>query len=83
MPDAVGSGVLLLGLGLDTGEALELRILDAAKAKPLAGANVVWRTDEGDKSEVAVDAQGRVGIPVPEGAPRALRVTARKVGFAP
>src|SRR4029434_11065495 len=78
---ALGSALALLGAS--KAAAFEVRVLDAARGRPLAGTSVAWRVGDGKSVTLSSDSAGRVRVSVPRKATGTVRVTASKAGFAP
>ena len=76
-------GFAMLALHLSCASALEIRVLNPADGRPLAGASVAWRIGDGKSVSVSSDAAGKVKISIPRKPGGTVRVTASKDGFAP
>src|SRR5262245_57935710 len=76
-------GFATLALYAACASALEIRVMDAAGGRPLAGASIAWRVGDGKSVTLSSDSSGKVKISVPRKAAGAVRVTASKNGFAP
>ena len=76
-------GCALLALNAPRASAFEIRVADAVGGRPLAGASVALRVGDGKNVTLASDSAGKVKISIPGKAAGAVRVTARKDGFAP
>jgi hypothetical protein len=80
---AVALGSTFVLPGASEAGAFHLRVLDAARGRPVAGASVAWRVGDGKSVTLSSDSAGKVKISVPRKAAGTVHVTATKRGFAP